>query len=233
MDTMNNEKIKTVVQNGRPISNGVKKAIIIISALFILTSFIVLAHDNEKEIVPRIKGTYDDLKWQRCLEFHGHEWAGTAIGFRVAEAVAEKLHITFSEDEELVCVTENDAWAPDAIAVAVGCSLGKGNLILRNTGKMVFNFFNRKTGKKLRIYYKGVFGKKEGQMSSQERMLQTEYVLKAPLDEIFDFSQPKFEAPEESRIFGNINCEICGETAPEHKIRLQDNKKVCLDCFKQ
>ena len=210
----------------------IKKTIIIIGILFIITSFVVFAH-NDKEVTPRVKGTYDDLKWQHCVGFHGHECASLAIGFRVAEAVQEKLHITLPEDEDFVCVTETDAEATDAISVAVGCSIGKGNLILRNTGKMVFNFFSRETGEKLRVYYKGPLGKTGDKMTRSERQMQTEYVLKAPLDEIFNFSQPKFEVPAEPSLFNSIKCELCGEIAPEDKIRLQDGKKVCLDCFKQ
>jgi len=82
----------------------------------------------------------------------------------------------------------------------------------------------------LKGFAKDIPGK---ELTKQESKLKQAYILKAPLDDIFDFSQPKFELPEESRIFGNINCEVCGETVPEYKIRLQDGKKVCLDCFKQ
>ncbi|MFH0888685.1 MAG: FmdE family protein [Planctomycetota bacterium] len=212
-----------------------KNIIITIIALFIVTSFIVYAQDNylcTKEVASIKEQKFDNDKWQRCVAFHGHSCPGVATGFRVAEAVVEKLHVTFSEDEELVCVTENDACAPDSIQALLGCTFGKGNFIFRNTGKRVFNFFNRKTGEKLRIYYKYKSKKMSGKMSKEEKQLQTEYILNAPLDELFDFSQPKFEVPEESCIFGNIDCELCGETAPEHKIRIQYGKKVCLDCFK-
>ena len=47
--------------------------------------------------------------------------------------------------EEVVCITENDACGVDAVQVITGCTMGKGNLIYRGTGKMVFSFFNRKT----------------------------------------------------------------------------------------
>nr|WP_312578044.1 TraR/DksA C4-type zinc finger protein [Sedimentibacter sp.] len=50
-------------------------------------------------------------------------------------------------------------------------------------------------------------------------------------DEAFEFSEPKFSLPEKARIFETIICEICGEGAPDHKMRIQSGKKVCLDCF--
>jgi len=208
--------------------------------------------DCFKDIRPDVTGT-SEQKWQRCIAFHGEVCEGLAIGFRVAEAVAEKLHLTFSEDAEdkIVCVTENYSCANDAFREVFKCSFGRETLIYRNTGKMVFTFFNRKTGEKVRIYCKNAgtvndSGKEpEGtavgdaskgrilsEQTKEEKRLRVEYILKAPLDEIFDFSQPKFEVPEKSRIFGNIDCALCGEQTREDKIQFQDGKKVCPDCFK-
>ncbi|MCI5159581.1 MAG: hypothetical protein D3906_14355, partial [Candidatus Electrothrix sp. AUS1_2] len=47
--------------------------------------------------------------WKRCVEFHGHTCPGLAIGYRVALAAQARLQTQFSPDEEIVCVTENDA----------------------------------------------------------------------------------------------------------------------------
>lgn len=41
-----------------------------------------------------------------------------------------------------------------------------------------------------------------------------------------------FELPERARLFTTVICENCGEGAPEQKLRINDGKKVCLDCFK-
>ena len=138
----------------------------------------------------------DKQQWDKCVEFHGHECPGLAIGFKACEAAIEKLGIKFSEDEEVVCVTENDACGVDAIQVITGCSMGKGNLLYRSTGKQA-------------------------------------YLLDTPASEIFEFKKPKYAVPEEARLFTTIICEICGEGSPEHKIRLQDGKKVCQDCFEE
>ncbi|HHV65015.1 MAG TPA: formylmethanofuran dehydrogenase [Peptococcaceae bacterium] len=163
--------------------------------------------------------------WERAVEFHGHSCPGLAIGFRAAKVAQEKMGLTFSANEEFVCVTENDACGVDAIQLLTGCSIGKGNLIYRGTGKMAYSFFNRKTGESLRIVVK----LQTKEMSREERQ---EYILNAPAEEIFNFRKPAFSLPEEARIFQSVTCESCGESAPENKIRLQDGKKVCLDCFK-
>lgn len=164
--------------------------------------------------------------WKKCVEFHGHECPGLAIGFKASEAAKKRLGISFSQDEEVVCVTENDACGVDAIQVLTGCTFGKGNLIYRGTGKNAYSFFVRSTGESLRMILKPFNGK----MSRKERQF---YILTSDIEELFIFSKPKYELPERARLFTTIVCEECGEGAPEYKIRLQEGKKVCLDCFKE
>jgi len=167
----------------------------------------------------------DKELWKKSVEFHGHECPGLAMGFKACEAAMEKMGITFSKDEEIVCVTENDACGVDAVQVITGCTFGKGNLIYKGTGKMAFSFFNRTSGESLRMIVKPF----KGEMDRRQRQ---EYILNSPVDEIFNFSIPRFELPEKARLFATVICENCGEGAPEHKMRLQEGKKVCLDCFK-
>jgi formylmethanofuran dehydrogenase subunit E len=164
--------------------------------------------------------------WDKARAFHGHECPGLAIGFKACEAALEKLGVTRSSDEEVICVTENDACGVDAVQAVLGCSFGKGNLIYRGTGKMAFSFFSRISGKKLRMYFKV---QKQTDMSREQYQ---DYILNAPVDELFAFSEPKGEVPEQARLFPSVVCTECGERAPEHKIRLQNGKPVCLDCFK-
>ncbi len=163
--------------------------------------------------------------WEKSVEFHGHECPGLAIGFKACEAAIRKMGLRFSPDEEIVCVTENDACGVDAVQVLTGCTFGKGNLLYKGTGKMAFSFYNRSNGESLRVILKSF----QGEMDRQQRQ---EFLLNSPVDELFNFSKPTFELPEKARLFTTVVCEICGEGAPEHKLRLNDGKKVCLDCFK-
>lgn len=167
----------------------------------------------------------EKTEWQKVVDFHGHACPGLAIGYKAVEAARAKMGVIFSLDEEVVCVTENDACGVDAIQVLTGCSIGKGNLIYRGTGKMAFSFFKRKDGESLRMIVKP----HPGEMDRDKRL---EYILNAPVDEIFNFMKPAFNLPDAARIFTSIVCESCGEGAPEHKMRLQDGNRVCLDCFK-
>ena len=167
----------------------------------------------------------DQKTWEKAVSFHGHECPGLAIGCKVCEAAVQKLNIGASQDEEIVCVTENDACGVDAVQALLSCTFGKGNLLYRRTGKQAFSFFNRADGRKIRLCLKPM--KNDG-MSRKEKM---DYILNAPVDELFTFSEPKFELPEAARRFATIQCEICGEGSPEHKTRLQNGKTVCMDCF--
>lgn len=165
--------------------------------------------------------------WTKAVAFHGHECPGLAIGFKACEAAAQKMGIGVSDDEEIVCVTENDACGVDAVQSIYSCTIGKGNLIYRGTGKQAFSFFNRGNGEKLRVCLKP---DKNKDMDRQQWM---EYLLNAPVDEIFSFSEPNFQLPERARLFETLVCEICGEGAPEHKMHIQAGKTVCEDCFKE
>ncbi len=164
--------------------------------------------------------------WDSCVEFHGHACPGLAIGYRASEAAVQKLNITFSKDEELVCVTENDACGVDAVQLLTGCTIGKGNLIYKGTGKQAFSFFIRNTGHKVRIVFKKTLNREE-----MDREAIQDHILKAPLDELFDLKEPAFAPPEKAHLFSSIACERCGENTSENKMRLQEGKRVCLDCY--
>ena len=163
--------------------------------------------------------------WDKARAFHGHECPGLAIGVKAVEAVLEKWSSNLDNpDEDIVCVTENDACGVDAVQALLSCTMGKGNMILRPTGKMAFSFFDRKNGRKMRVML-------TAKNTGMERGAYQQYLLDAPVDEIFKITEPSFDLPERARLFKSVACEICGEVAPEHKMRLQDGKKVCLDCF--
>ncbi|HHZ01176.1 MAG TPA: formylmethanofuran dehydrogenase [Tissierellia bacterium] len=162
--------------------------------------------------------------WEKSVGFHGHECPGLAIGVRACEAAAERLGVSYSKDEEVVCITENNACGVDAVQFITGCTFGKGNLIFKDKGKQAFTFFRRDIGQGIRVVFKGV--NKLG-----DRKKWQEYILNAPLNELFDFKTPNYELPPKAKIYSSVQCEICGEYAAESRIRLKDGQKVCLDCF--
>ena len=164
--------------------------------------------------------------WEDCAQFHGHKCPGLAIGYRAAVLAMEKLGLSEgSQDEELVCISENDACGVDAIQVITGCTAGKGNLIFHMTGKEAYSFYCRKSGKSIRLVFQRDDTEKT-KMSKEERMQQ---ILTAPAEELFVCKPTTLKLPEEAKIFGNVVCAKCGETIPEPLARLENGQILCLD----
>lgn len=163
-------------------------------------------------------------KWNKCVEFHGHECGGLTIGYKAAMYAEKLLGLTFSEDEQVVCVSENDACGVDAIQVLLGCSVGKGNLLFHMTGKQAFSFYNRKTGKSVRLVLK----KRPENMSREESFA---YYQKAEAEAMFEVKETKIELPEKAHLFQSVPCECCGEITAEPYMHLQNGKKICRDCY--
>ena len=163
--------------------------------------------------------------WEKCVEFHGHDCGGLAIGFKAALCAAELLGLSFSQDEGTVCISENDACGVDAVQVVLGCSVGKGNLLFHMTGKQAFPFYRRDTGRSVRL----VLRPKPSGLSREQSFAY--YRTTAP-GELFDVKETRIALPEEARIFQSIRCDLCGEVAASHWIRIKDGKMLCTDCYR-
>ena len=163
--------------------------------------------------------------WETCVQFHGHACGGLTIGYKAACYAAELLELTFSKNEQVVCIAENDACGVDAIQALLGCSIGKGNLLFHMRGKQAFSFYNRVTGKSVRL----VLRKKPEGMSREESFA---YYQSREPEELFDVKETRIALPEHARIFLSYDCDECGETTAESFIHLQGGKKLCRDCYK-
>ena len=162
--------------------------------------------------------------WKKCVDFHGHHCGGLRIGYAAAEYAMKLLNIGFCDNEDVVCISENDACGVDAIQVMLGCSIGKGNLLFHMRGKQAFTFFNRKNGKSVRLVLKP---KPEG-MTKEESF---SYYQACRLEEMFDVKEATLKLPEAARLFDSYVCECCGEVTGANWIRLVGGKTLCLDCY--
>ena len=185
--------------------------------------------------------------FNKAAEFHGHVCPGLAMGYRVARYV--KAHYPRSEDEELVCIAENKSCSVDAVQFLLGCTAGKGNLIVIDNGKQAFTFYSRDQGKALRIYFKGdVFAgmddmrqkmaagtltaadKKEMQ-SLRSRIM--EQILAGRDEDLLDVREAEIPAPEKARIYPSLVCQECGERFMEIMGRTAEGKVLCKGCFEK
>ena len=161
--------------------------------------------------------------WADCAEFHGHECGGLTIGYKAALYAIKLLNIGCAEDEEVVCISENDACGVDAIQVMLGCSAGKGNLLFHLTGKQAFNIYERASGRSVRLVLRP---RPEG-MTREESF---DYFQAQEPTDLFDVKPATIALPEKAKLFDSYRCACCGETTGANWIRLVDGQTLCLDC---
>ena len=164
--------------------------------------------------------------WQDCVNFHGHECGGLTIGYKAILYAIDLLKLEFSDDEQVVCITENDACGVDAIQVMLGCSVGKGNLLFHICGKSAYSFYNRKTGKSVRLVLKAA----PAGMTKEESFA---YYQACKPEEIFTVKETTLPLPEKAQLFESYACDCCGERTGAKWIRAAGDKKLCLDCLEK
>ena len=135
------------------------------------------------------------------------------------------LELDFSADEDVVCIAENDACGVDAIQVLLGCSVGKGNLLFHLRGKQAFSFYNRKTGKAVRLVLRPTPAEYQ---TKEERF---RYLQDAAPASLFDVKPAVLSLPERARLFQSHPCDGCGEVTGANWLRLAGDRKLCVDCY--
>ena len=96
----------------------------------------ILSFERRNHYGATIMGKSNCISWT-CMSRSGHRCTCSNRSHQTVESL-------FSEDEEVVCVTENDACGVDGIQAILSCTAGKGNLKFRDTGKMAFSFLTVK-----------------------------------------------------------------------------------------
>ena len=165
-----------------------------------------------------------EFLWQRCQNFHGHACGGLFTGFLASLYAYELLDLELSQDEGILCISENDTCAVDAIQTVLGCTVGRGNLLFHMTGKPAFSFYNRDTGKSVRLV-------RTGDIPDPETINVWKYIGQCHFNEIFTAKKAMIPIPEKARIFDTYICERCGEKTGANWIHIQDGKMLCGDCY--
>ncbi len=193
--------------------------------------------------------TVDKKTIKQVIMFHGHNCPGLSIGIRVSELALHALRLVRGDD--LLAVAETDMCAVDAVQFLTGCTLGKGNLIHRDYGKVAFSFFDKSGGRAVRITLKpDCLGperdemrslmKKSGDqpLSSDEkerlsllRKNQINTIMEKELSDIFDIKEINFSPPRSARIMDSRECAYCKEMTMESRVRLFEGKCFCIPCF--
>ena len=148
---------------------------------------------------------------------------GLTIGYKAALYAIELLELNFSDDEQVVCISENDACGVDALQVILGCSIGKGNLLFHMRGKSAYSIYNRTSGKSVRLVLKDA----PAGMTKEESYA---YYQACDPKDMFDVKETTITLPERAKLFDSYTCECCGEKTGANWIRIAGGRKLCLDC---
>ncbi len=183
------------------------------------------------------------------IAFHGHSCPGLAIGIRAAELALRELDNP--KDTEIVAVVETDMCGVDALQFLLGTTMGKGNLIHRDHGKMAFSFFRRATGQGFRaLLNPAARGGMDDEMAELMRMsgngtateaqrqrvtelragLQQRFMT-LPLEEMFQVTRVDRGAPRPPKILESLVCDHCGEKTMESRTRRFAGATLCIPCF--
>jgi formylmethanofuran dehydrogenase subunit E len=187
--------------------------------------------------------------FKKCAEFHGHVCPGLALGYRAAKAGLDRLKMNRASDEELAVVIETDACGADAIQVLTGCTIGKGNLIIKDYGKQVITLFGRESGEGIRMSmipgkisisdrHRELIKKITDETATEDErrefdamhLQRTREVLEKPLEELFRIEAATIQMPAKARVEPSVPCDRCGEPTMSTKLIEKDGEKLCGEC---
>ena len=193
--------------------------------------------------------TIPDTVIQHTISYHGHVCPGLSIGIRAAELALRD--VGDPKTFPMVAISETDMCGVDAIQFITGCTLGKGNFIHRDYGKMAFSFYNRETGKGVRAVlntdarnglfteYRALSNKEAAGKATPEELqdmaaLRTrlqQHLMQIDLDDLFTIQPVDKGLPRPPRILESLTCAHCGEPTMESRTRRMGGEILCIPCF--
>ncbi len=185
-----------------------------------------------------------------AIQFHGHISPDLLMGVRVAEFALKQLQVDHDESDDLLAIVENVSGGVDAIQSILGCTLGKGNLIVKDKGKFVYTIASRNKNTAIRIaqHYNALktpvmenfyrcadsINPTAAQTSEYEMLLGQvfEFIMTSNFDDLFkwdkieDFSFPAPAAKHKPI----LPCSVCAEGVMEVHAARTEEKVLCPDC---
>jgi len=187
--------------------------------------------------------------FQKVVDYHGHVCPGLVTGYRLAKGALVGLGLASPDEGDLVTVAETDRCTIDAFPIILGCTMGKGKLIVKNCGKQAFTVSCRKLNKAVRVVTRAetfqytpeddALTRKvmSGKASQQEydsykmaREKRIQELLTMSDAEMFRVYPVEVQLPDRETIYNSPSCESCGEQVMEPWLRVQGKRNICMSC---
>lgn len=173
-----------------------------------------------------------------AIELHGHLAPGIALGLRMSELALSRLKAK-KGDKYLIGISETARCLADAMQAATGCTLGHGNALVENYGKLAITIGDTRTKKGVRVALKedadnhstlmNRWMMRLGKLTHQEEEELGVQLLS--MDEIF-FTIQNVEINNDQNFekSGIVTCGECGELIPESLTERKGNEIYCKPC---
>ncbi len=187
--------------------------------------------------------------FQKVADYHGHVCPGLVTGYRLAKGALAGLGLTSPEEGDLVTIAETDRCTIDAFPVILGCTAGKGKLIIKNCGKQAFTVSCRKQNKAVRVVTRakpfqytpeddaltrkvmsGKASQHEYDIFKAAREKRIQELLTMSDEEIFRIYSVAVQLPDREPIYNSPICQCCGEQVMEPWLRVREGKLICTTC---
>ncbi len=210
---------------------------------------------KHREIVNSIT-TLDDTEKEllySALNIHGHFCGGMPMGYLAGLAGLKALGAPRElnmDKEVIIFVGDHHAGGcfADGVQFATGCTFGKGIMRKEPKGKWCYLLIDKKNEKAVKVTVKpeimkaafnSPFIKNYRTKGIPPTEVDQEVAIKAflglfskPFEEIVNIEGPFDYKVDKTPSSHNLAfCEKCGDAVAENYLRVEDGKKVCLDCF--
>lgn len=173
-----------------------------------------------------------------AIDLHGHLAPGIALGLRMSELVLSKLSVN-KGDKHLIGVCETSRCLADAMQAATGCTLGHGNAVVEDYGKIAITIADTRDGRGIRIALRdeasgisplmGKWMMRQGKLTKEEENELGTLLLKVD-ETCFDIKVVRVHIEQRFENSKIIRCMDCKELIPERLAIRQEDKSTCKPC---
>ena len=210
--------------------------------------------NERREFIKSIPNLTDEEKelLYSALNMHGHICGGMPLGFMAGKTALKALGSERESNmDKMVIVFSGERHAAgcfaDGVQFATGCTFGKGLMKKEPKGKFSFMLIDKVNEKAVQVTIKAevmlkafespfVQMRKKGIKPTEIPQDIAKQMFQRPFnanpDDLFIVKGPfDFKVPKGKACFNLVVCEKCGDVVAENYIKLEDGKKVCIDCW--